>query len=179
MIDEYYTFLIFGYHSDELSRWSTKPIIVICDVCGEYRSIRKDSYRDLCRSCSIKNRFKDPVEREKVSKTLSGRQLSQKHRNAISDGLKNSDNIKARIGAPRTQDCCNRISESMKKSNSHKVASENQRGGHDIIKHHMIYDHSDLAKNTLPMTRSTHTKLHRLFQKYGIEIPHINIQKVI
>lgn len=58
--------------------------------------------------------------------------------------------------------------------NFYDGANESMRGGYDIVDHHMIYDHSDLTKNVMPMTRSTHTKLHRLFQKYGIIIPHIN-----
>lgn len=48
-------------------------------------------------------------------------------------------------------------------------------GGYDIVGHHMIYDHSDLSTNIMEMPRSMHTRLHRLFQKHGIEIPHINI----
>lgn len=179
MIDEYYTWIFYGYHSDELSRWSIKPIVVTCESCGEYRSIRQDSYRDLCRSCSIKARFEDPKERETISKTLFGRHLSLKHRDAISEGLKNSDTIKARIGIHLPSRWRNKISDGIKESDAHKIAVERQRGGNDIVNHHMIYDHSDLTKNIMPMTRSMHMRLHRLFQKHKIEIPHINIEKVM
>lgn len=59
-------------------------------------------------------------------------------------------------------------------SNGHKL---NPQTGNDIIEHHMIYDHSDLSKNIMKMTRSMHMKLHQLFRKYEIEIPHINIKE--
>lgn len=45
----------------------------------------------------------------------------------------------------------------------------------DIVRHHYIYDHSDLSKNTIEMTRSDHSKLHALFRKLGYIVPHINI----
>lgn len=51
MIDEYYTWTIFGYHSDDLSDGSHKPIIAVCDECGAYRSTQKRIYGDLCRTC--------------------------------------------------------------------------------------------------------------------------------
>jgi hypothetical protein len=57
---------------------------------------------------------------------------------------------------------------------SYKAAFDKMRGGSDIVNHHLIYDHSDLSKHVMPMARSMHQKLHRLFQKHGIEIPHIN-----
>ena len=49
-----------------------------------------------------------------------------------------------------------------------------KRGGQDIVYHHYIYDHSDLTKYTMKMTRSAHTKLHNMMHKTGIEVPHIN-----
>ena len=55
--------------------------------------------------------------------------------------------------------------------------SDKMKGGNDIVGHHMIYDHSDLTKNIMPMTRSMHARLHHLFRKHGIEIPHINIKE--
>jgi len=67
-----------------------------------------------------------------------------------------------------------RISDTRKSSDACKAVTERQVGGYDIVGHHMIYDHSDLSKNIMYMTRSMHMRLHRLFQKHGIEIPHIN-----
>ena len=47
--------------------------------------------------------------------------------------------------------------------------------GNEMVGHHMIYDHNNLTKNVMPMTRSMHTRLHNLFRNNGIEIPHINV----
>lgn len=52
MIDEYYTWVIFGYRTDELSKYAKVPVVAVCDKCYEYRVIRYDSYRDLCRRCT-------------------------------------------------------------------------------------------------------------------------------
>ena len=73
-----------------------------------------------------------------------------------------------------TQESRDEMSEIMKRSPAHKTVVEKMVGGDDIVGHHMIYDHSDLTKNIMYMTRSMHTMLHRLFQKHGIDIPHIN-----
>ena len=48
------------------------------------------------------------------------------------------------------------------------------RGGNDICKHHYIYDHSDLTKYTMLVTRSDHQKLHWNMRKMNIKIPYIN-----
>ena len=55
-----------------------------------------------------------------------------------------------------------------------KEAHETMRGGDDIVGHHFLYDHSDLSKYTMPMTRSAHTGLHNNLRAIGYEVPHIN-----
>ena len=47
--------------------------------------------------------------------------------------------------------------------------------GDEVCLHHYIYDHSDLSKYTMEITRSRHSKLHLNMWKSGIESPHINI----
>lgn len=74
--------------------------------------------------------------------------LSPEHIAAITKGCKNSDAVKAE--------------------------AERQRGGHDLVNHHYIYDHNDLLLNTVQMTRKDHQKLHMLLQKLGYIVPHIN-----
>lgn len=54
MIDEKKTFERFGYYSTDWAPKSNKKIIAICDKCGKERVLKKDSYRDLCNSCSHK-----------------------------------------------------------------------------------------------------------------------------
>lgn len=51
MIDEYWTWIFYGYHSDELKPQSNKPIVVRCDGCCQYRVSTNNAYRDLCGSC--------------------------------------------------------------------------------------------------------------------------------
>ena len=54
MIDEYYTFKVFGYNTDRLSRGSHKRVVAMCDECGIYRDVGYRDYRDLCHSCGMK-----------------------------------------------------------------------------------------------------------------------------
>ena len=63
----------------------------------------------------------------------------------------------------------------MSKTREESGSNDAMRGGNDICDHHTLYDHSDLSKNIIKMTRSMHMRLHNLFRKHGIEIPHINI----
>ena len=51
MIDEYWTWRLYGYHSDELSPKSHKPIVAVCDGCCRYRILKKAGYKELCKSC--------------------------------------------------------------------------------------------------------------------------------
>ena len=51
MIDEFSTFLCFGYYSDDLNIHSKNRIWVICDECGKNRCVQFRAYRDLCKSC--------------------------------------------------------------------------------------------------------------------------------
>lgn len=68
------------------------------------------------------------------------------------------------------------ISKSLKNSEAAKAQSDKMRGGNDICEHHYIYDHSDLSKYTMKMTRSKHTYIHNLMRKAGIVVPHINME---
>lgn len=69
------------------------------------------------------------------------------------------------------------ISEALKNSEAAKIAVNKTRGGHDIVEHHYIYDHNDLSKNTVGITRSDHAKLHNVLQKLGYIVPHINMKE--
>ena len=74
------------------------------------------------------------------------------------------------IGVPKSPEAC----AAMKKGLEESGVFERMRGGNDICNHHYMYDHSDLSLNTVQMTRSDHQKLHKLLQKLGYIIPHIN-----
>ena len=64
--------------------------------------------------------------------------------------------------------------EAIRVSEAHKIASEDMRGGNDIINHHYIYDHANPEKYTMKVTRSKHVKIHWWMKKAGIVVPHIN-----
>lgn len=102
--------------------------------------------------------------------------LTQYHKDHPEIGVANSERlIKYYKDNPEAGE---KLSETLKNSVSHKSAVEKMVGGNDIVGHHMIYDHSDLSKNIMPMTRSRHQHLHILFRKHGIEIPHINVGNI-
>lgn len=52
MIDEYWTWIFYGYHSDELKSRSGKKVVARCDECCQYRILSMHDYNDLCLSCS-------------------------------------------------------------------------------------------------------------------------------
>lgn len=49
--------------------------------------------------------------------------------------------------------------------------------GLQIVNHHYIYDHSDLSKYTMKMTRAKHAQIHAWMRKAGIVVPHINTKE--
>ena len=51
MIDEEKTFKMFRYYSTDLTEYSNKKVVAICNDCGKERIILKYAYRDLCTSC--------------------------------------------------------------------------------------------------------------------------------
>lgn len=69
MIDEYYTWLIFGYHSDELKPHSSKFVVSVCDGCYMYRVQSLNQYRDLCISCSHKIEYLSDDTRHSFSES--------------------------------------------------------------------------------------------------------------
>ena len=56
MIDEYWTWRFYGYHSDELKPMSGKPIVAVCDDCYKYRIVHKYAYTDYCLSCASRGK---------------------------------------------------------------------------------------------------------------------------
>lgn len=76
-------------------------------------------------------------------------------------------------------DTVKKQSRSMKNSTLARNESERQRGGNDVVDHHYIYDHSDLTKYTMKVTRSKHAKIHAWMRKSGIKVPHINARSSI
>lgn len=101
----------------------------------------------------------------------------------------NAANSKRQKGVPKSPETCATMSVShtgVPLSPEHIAALVNgqeesgmfdkMRGGQDIVWHHTLYDHADLSKNRVAMTRSNHTMGHHVLQILGIEIPHINME---
>lgn len=84
---------------------------------------------------------------------------------------------KAALGHVKSPEHCAALSKSMSESEAFKSAADAMRGGNDIVGHHIIYDHSDLSNNVIRMTRSMHMRVHRMLQRLGIEVSHINIME--
>ena len=72
----------------------------------------------------------------------------------------------------------NEHSSILKNSVAARDAADKMIGGDDIVRHHYVYDHSDLSKYTVRMSRTEHSRLHRLFESAGIIIQHINIPTI-
>lgn len=117
--------------------------------------------------------------KEKMSKTKTGipkPPRSPEHCAAMSAAQKDVPHTseaqiaadEAKRGVPYSPERCAAISK----------GCEKMLGGNDIVNRHYIYDHSDLTKYTMKMTRSRHQRLHRLMQKSGIKVPHINVKEV-
>lgn len=79
MIDEYYTWKIFGYHSDELSYGSNKPIVAVCDRCYKHRRLSFREYRDFCKSCMQIGRKHTEETKLEMSINRSGKCIGNEH----------------------------------------------------------------------------------------------------
>jgi hypothetical protein len=137
MIYHIQTYCTYGYWSEELAPSSDRPIIVACDRCGKIRITRKPDYRTLCKSCAMKKQWENPLKRKNQSEKISKRFEDPKERK------KNS--------------------EANKKSIKVKENAERQRGGNDIVRHHVAYNVTDLHgdDHVVLITRSFHTKIHK------------------
>lgn len=183
---------------------SGKKVLRICEGkgCNDERWVAYQDYSPLCNFCSNRTdeirekrrkgtirQFSDPKAREAASLAQIKRFSDQSERDAHSvrriqwlvnhpEFAINMSKLKKQfhIDHPEKRDeMSDRIMQFYDDNPGfYDEYNEDMRGGHDIVNHHMIYDHSDLSKNIMKMTRSMHGKIHALFRKYKIEIPHIN-----
>ena len=96
MIDEIKTFYKFRYYSIDLAPKSSKKIVVICNNCGLERIIRKDSYRDLCKSCVQKGKKLSEKTKNKIGKSGKHHPMFGKHHSKESK----EKNRQSHIGKP-------------------------------------------------------------------------------
>ena len=196
MIDEQRNLEIYGYESGDLSPDSHKPIVVRCDECGRVRISTRKAYRDLCLSCAGKKRYTNLEERKKTSEANkkywddpeSHKKASESHKKYWDDPeshkkaseynkksykenpertLKQSEAHKKRYEDPNER---KKTSESMKKHFS-------DADGDPIEMHHLIYDHNDKTRFTIPLRMSAHKKVHVVMRKQGIKTIHINVKE--
>jgi hypothetical protein len=183
---------------------SGKKIIAICDVpeCNKERILEYKSYRSICNACATIKRFKDDpdigkrqgktlrqryINNPELSQQLSDKALDRWNKPEAKEEMSqikidywNGNEVakeKARqiaIEQWSDQKVRDIQSETLKGSDKQKEQHNKQRGGNDIVKHHYIYDHSDLSKYTMEVTRSKHTYIHWLMWKSDIKVPHIN-----
>jgi hypothetical protein len=106
MIDEYCTWILFGYHSDELSKGSNKRVVAVCEDCYLYRDVAWKDYRDLCLPCSNKSEYVTDEHRRKIGKSSKGRIPGSEAREKMSEAQK---------GRHHTEESKRKMSESAKK----------------------------------------------------------------
>lgn len=173
---------------EELKAWvkkypsSGKRIIAICNICSGERKIYFNQYRDLCQPCSKRT----PKARKAARLKQIEQYSTQRARDAQSERVKRWHKNHTKWGKVHSEwmlEYCKdpkvrkENSDRLKNSDAAKEEQNRQRGGYDIIQHHYIYDDSDRSKYTVEMIRSDHTSLHRLFQKLGYIVPHINVRR--
>lgn len=152
MIDEYWTWMFYGYHSDELSHGSDKPIVARCDMCCKYRILHKKDYRELCVSCTQKGRKHSIETKRKIGDGNTGKYVSDETRQKISSSKK---------GGHLSEEHKQKISE----SNKGKIVSKETRL--KMSKIHKGRKHtdetkqkiSDSHKNRPPVSKETGRKI--------------------
>ena len=137
MIYHIQTYCTYGYWPEDLSPSSDKPILAACDKCGKIRITRNPDYRALCKSCAMKKQWKNPSKCKNQSEKMIKRFEDPKEREKYSKSGKNSIKVKEN--------------------------AEKQRGGNDIVRHHVAYDVTNLHgdDHVVLITRSFHTKIHK------------------
>lgn len=83
MIDEYWTWILYGYHSDDLSTQSNRPLVAMCDECCQYRVIRNDQYHDMCQTCSV-SVPSTKIHRNNISASNKLREVTEKTKRKMS-----------------------------------------------------------------------------------------------
>jgi uncharacterized Zn finger protein (UPF0148 family) len=105
MILEEETFEAFGYYPSTLTHGSHKSILAACELCGEFRVLKKQDYHTLCPSCARKGRTATDETKAKMSaarKDKKRKPLTEEWKAKISAanrGKKHTEETKAVISA--------------------------------------------------------------------------------
>ena len=65
----------------------------------------------------------------------------------------------------------------VKKKQSETMKNRFVNGADPIELHHLIYDHNDKTRFTIPLKMSAHRKVHAAMRRQGIKIIHINVKE--
>lgn len=171
MIDEEKTLKQFGYTSDSLSHGSNKKVVAICNDCGKERVLKFLDYRNLCISCTLKNKRvgkNNPMygkkhskeTKKKMSKSRSGEKnpMFNIHRYG-----KNSPNWNGGISfTPYCKNFNNEIKEQIREEFNRKcfLCRKNETNRKLSI-HHIDYDKSQGCNSDwklVPLCIFCHTK---------------------
>ena len=68
MILEDMTFEAYGYYAKDLKPKSRKFIITACELCGEFKTVKRHNYHTFCRSCCRKGKHHTEKTKRKMSK---------------------------------------------------------------------------------------------------------------
>ena len=176
---------------DDLKAWferyprSGKRIVAACDGCGKGRNVSFSDYRGLCHSCAQKGYFEDHPEcLDEHLRRMKEYWADHEHRKENSERriayFKKHPEARVEVSKKTIEQWSDpEVRDGMSRKMIEYYEDPEHCGENDIVGHHMIYDHSDLSKHTMKMTRSLHGRLHALFRKFGIEIPHINVKEEI
>lgn len=161
---------------------SGKRIVVICDNCGESRKVDFKQYSPICHKCVHRTPEYRAAARLKTIEQYSTQKARDDQAERVKQWHKNhpewgESHSKRMIKYSEDPDVRSANSDRIKNSESAWVEHKRQRGGNDAVYHHYIYDDNDRSKYTIGMTRSDHQRLHRLLQKLGYIVPHINTEK--
>ena len=139
----------FGYSPDDLAPQSQKKIVVICDECGELRSVQKRAYSALCRVCTCQSyEF-----RSKISIARKGMVFTEEHKRRIGEAGKGRKHTKeqtekisrANRGKHRSKETCQILSEQ-------KMGARNPMFG----KHHTDEAREKIIKNHAHLSGENH-----------------------
>ena len=135
---------------------SQKKIIAICEMCKNERLLTFSDYNDLCRSCAtIKSHIDHPNMAIESSERMKGKNNPMKDIKIVRKMVKSIKKYhKMHPEAGKMQ------GKILKNSIKYKESIDKQRGGYDIVVHHIAYDFERPDALTIKITRSFHGKIH-------------------
>lgn len=135
---------------------SQKKIIAICEMCENERLLTFSDYNDLCQSCAaIKSHIDHPNMAIESSERMKGKNNPMKDIKIVKKMVKSIRKYhRMHPEAGKIQ------SKKLKNSIKHRESINRQRGGRDIVIHHIAYDFKRPDALTIKIARSFHGRIH-------------------